>query len=495
MVMTAADNRWMARALQLARRGLDTTSPNPRVGCVLVKDGAIVGEGWHERAGEPHAEIHALRAAGDAAQGATAYVTLEPCSHHGRTPPCADALIAAGVARVVAAISDPNPRVSGQGLEKLRAAGIEVECGLMEAEARELNIGFFKRMVRCTPWVRSKIAASLDGRTALANGASQWITGEDARRDVQRWRARSCAILTGIGTVLADDPQLSVREPANSRQPLRVVVDSRLRIPPTARILQQGRVLIYTATHDAEKIAALEQAGAQVIEEPLADGSVNLYAVIGDLAARGCNEVLVEAGATLNGALLRGGFVHELVIYLAPDFLGDAARGMVQLGELVKLDQRVGLEWHDVRRVGKDLRIVARVAKPVYEIDGKNFSTLEEFFEEISRVLIPGAGWGHNLNAFNDILRGGFGTPDVGFVIRWVNSALSRERLGYPETVPQLERRLTHCHPSNKASVAAELERARQGIGATVFDWLVEIIGYHCAGGDEQEDGVEVVLE
>jgi diaminohydroxyphosphoribosylaminopyrimidine deaminase/5-amino-6-(5-phosphoribosylamino)uracil reductase len=228
--MNAVDSQWMARALHLAERGLFTTTPNPRVGCVLVKDGAVIGEGWHERAGEPHAEPLALRAAGEKARGATAYVTLEPCSHHGRTPPCADALIAAGVVRVVIAMQDPNPLVSGQGIVKLRAAGVEVECGLMEAEARTLNIGFVKRMTSGLPWVRSKIAASLDGRTALANGVSQWITGEEARRDAHVWRARSCAVLTGIDTVLKDDAQLSVRHVATTRQPLRVVLDSKLRI-------------------------------------------------------------------------------------------------------------------------------------------------------------------------------------------------------------------------------------------------------------------------
>jgi diaminohydroxyphosphoribosylaminopyrimidine deaminase/5-amino-6-(5-phosphoribosylamino)uracil reductase len=238
-MLTAQDSVWMAQALRLAERGLYTTSPNPRVGCVLVREGGVVGEGWHERAGEPHAEVLALRAAGEAARGATAYVTLEPCSHDGRTPPCADALITAGIKRVVAAVQDPNPQVAGQGIAKLRAAGIEVECGLMEAAARELNIGFFARMTRGTPWLRSKIAASLDGRTALANGASQWITGEDARRDVQHWRARSCAVLTGIGTVLADDAQLNVRDIQTSRQPLRVVVDSQLRLSLTASKTQR----------------------------------------------------------------------------------------------------------------------------------------------------------------------------------------------------------------------------------------------------------------
>jgi len=353
----------MARALRLAERGLYTTSPNPRVGCVLTRDGAVIGEGWHERAGEPHAEVHALRAAGAVVRGATAYVTLEPCSHHGRTPPCADALIVAGVARVVVAMQDPNPQVAGQGIAKLRAAGIEVECGLMEAAARELNIGFFTRMTRGTPWLRSKIAASLDGRTALANGESKWITGSAARQDVQHWRARSCAILTGIGTVLADDPQLNVRGVETSRQPLRAVVDNGLRMPLDAKMLQQHGVVIYTATQDAQKIAALERAGARVVVLPEADGQVDVAAVLCDLAIQGCNEVLVEAGSKLNGALFKAGLVDELVLYLAPQMLGDMARGMARLGELISLEQRIELEWNDVRQVGRDLRIVARVKK------------------------------------------------------------------------------------------------------------------------------------
>ena len=377
---TAQDSVWMAQALRLAERGLYTTSPNPRVGCVLVRDGDIVGEGWHERAGEPHAEVLALRAAGEAARGATVYVTLEPCSHHGRTPPCADGLIAAGIARVTVAVQDPNPRVAGQGIAKLRAAGIEVECGLMEAAARELNIGFFARMTRGTAWLRSKIAMSLDGRTALANGVSQWITGEAARQDVQHWRARSCAVLTSINTVLADDARLNVREIETARQPLRVVLDSQLRIPLNARILNGGcervvaeppgaprrppcggNVLIYTAVRNAEKSEALEKAGASVCVLPDSKGQVDLAGMLGDLAQRGCNEVLVEAGSTLNGALLRAGLVDELLLYLAPQLLGDAARGMAQLGELTCLDQRVDLKWQDVRQIGNDLRIIVKV--------------------------------------------------------------------------------------------------------------------------------------
>jgi diaminohydroxyphosphoribosylaminopyrimidine deaminase / 5-amino-6-(5-phosphoribosylamino)uracil reductase len=351
----------MAQALQLAERGLYSTSPNPRVGCVLVKEEALIAEGWHERAGEPHAEVHALRAAGELAKGATAYVTLEPCSHHGRTPPCADALIAAGIARVVIAMQDPNPQVAGQGIARLRSAGIEVECGLMEASARALNAGFISRMTRGLPWVRSKIAMSLDGRTALNNGASQWITGAAARRDGHHWRARSCAVLTGIGTVLADDAQLTVREVETTRQPLRVVLDSALKMPPGARILQGGNVLIYTASRDMQKISLLEQLGATIAVLPAANGQVDLPACLKDLAVRGCNEVLVEAGNILNGGLLQAGLIDELVLYLAPQLLGDMARGMARLGELTSLDQRVDLAWQDVRQFGSDLRIIARV--------------------------------------------------------------------------------------------------------------------------------------
>jgi diaminohydroxyphosphoribosylaminopyrimidine deaminase/5-amino-6-(5-phosphoribosylamino)uracil reductase len=364
-MLAMQDSIWMAQALRLAEQGLYGTSPNPRVGCVLVVDGKIVGSGWHQRAGEAHAEVHALREAGEASRGATAYVTLEPCSHHGRTPPCADALIAAGVARVVVAVQDPNPQVAGMGIAKLRAAGIAVESGLMETAARELNIGFFARMTRGRPWLRSKIGMSLDGRTALANGVSQWITGAAARLDVQHWRARSCAVLTGIDTVLADDARLNVREIATERQPLRVVLDSRLRMPPAARMLQggSGNVLIYTAVNNAGKAAALEQSGASVCVLPDGNGQVDLDAMLADLSKRGCNEVLVEAGSTLNGALLRAGLVDELLLYVAPQLLGDAARGIAQLGELISLDQRVKLKWQDVRQVGNDLRITAKVEK------------------------------------------------------------------------------------------------------------------------------------
>ena len=371
---SAADNQWMGCALRLAKLGLYTTSPNPRVGCVLVKDGKLVGSGWHRKAGEPHAEVHALKEAGSAAQDATAYVTLEPCSHFGRTPPCADALIAAGVARVVIAMQDPNPEVSGAGIARLRAAGIKVECGLMEAASTELNAGFVFRMTRGMPKVTSKVGMSLDGRTALSNGVSQWITGPDARLDVHRWRARSCAVLTGIGTVLADNAQLTVREIETERQPQRVVLDSDLRMHMDARILSslpspasgrgcggEGGLLIYSALRDAQKIAQLEEKGATVVVLPDNNGQVDLHAMLRDLAQRGCNEVLVEAGATLNGALLRAGLIDELLLYIAPQLLGNMARGMADLGELTSLDQRVDLAWKDVRQVGNDLRILARV--------------------------------------------------------------------------------------------------------------------------------------
>jgi diaminohydroxyphosphoribosylaminopyrimidine deaminase/5-amino-6-(5-phosphoribosylamino)uracil reductase len=374
-MLSAQDSLWMAKALRLAELGLYTTSPNPRVGCILVRDDKSVGEGWHQYAGEPHAEVYALRAAGEAARGATAYVTLEPCNHRGRTPPCTDALISAGVTRVVAAMQDPNPLVAGQGLAKLQAAGIEVECGLMDVAAQELNIGFASRMTRGLPWLRSKIAMSLDGRTALNNGLSKWITGAAARQDVQHWRKRSCAVLTGIGTVLADDPQLNVRElqpaihePNSSspetktlRQPLRVILDSRLQLPPTAQILCGGNVVVYTATSDSRKISALEKSGVRVVVLPNESGRVDLIAMLRDLAANGCNEVLVEAGGTLNGALLQAGLVDELVLYMAPQLLGDMARGMAQLGELTMLNQHIKLKWQDMRHIGNDLRIVARI--------------------------------------------------------------------------------------------------------------------------------------
>jgi diaminohydroxyphosphoribosylaminopyrimidine deaminase/5-amino-6-(5-phosphoribosylamino)uracil reductase len=351
---SAADHAHMARALQLAANGLYTTSPNPRVGCVIVKDDRVVGEGWHQRAGTPHAEIHALKVAGEAARGATVYVTLEPCSHHGRTPPCAEALIQAGVTRVVAAMRDPNPLVAGGGIDMLTLAGIEAEVGLMETEAQALNPGFISRMTRQRPWVRLKTAATLDGKTALANGASQWITGDAARADVQRLRARACAVLTGSGTVIADNPRMNVRDIETGRQPLRVVVDSSLRTPVDAAILP---ALI--ACHHAEPAAraALEQAGAEVIELPGADGRVDLAALLTLLAQRGINELHVESGARLNGALLAAGLVDEWVAYVAPMAVGDTARGLFAQPPLTTLADAARFRLADVRQVGGDLRL------------------------------------------------------------------------------------------------------------------------------------------
>lgn len=360
MSFSAVDHSMMARALRLAEHGLWTTTPNPRVGCVLVRDGWVVGEGWHAKAGEPHAEVQALNVAGRRARGATAYVTLEPCSHHGRTPPCAEALIEAGVARVVAAMTDPNPLVAGQGLALLEAAGIETACGLLETEARELNIGFVSRMTRGRPWLRLKVAASLDGKTALNNGLSQWITGPDARRDGQRWRARACAILTGIGTVRDDDPQLNVRDLETSRQPLRVVVDSKLETPLIARILQGGPCLIVGAVEDAAKIELLRSTGAEVLIFPNAAGKVELKDLLDELGRRGINEVHVEAGFKLNGSLLREGLVDELLLYLAPCLIGHDASGLFNLPELTALDQKKLLKIRDLRQVGENIRVIAR---------------------------------------------------------------------------------------------------------------------------------------
>ena len=350
----------MARALQLAARGLDTTSPNPRVGCVLVRDGEIVGEGWHERAGEPHAEIHALRAAEGAARGATANVTLEPCSHFGRTPPCADALIDAGVTRVVVAMVDPNPLVGGRGLERLRATGIRTEYGLLEDEARELNIGFVSRMTRGRPWVRLKAAATLDGKTALENGVSQWITGAAARADGHRWRARACAVLTGIGTVREDDPQLTVRDVPCTRQPLRILVDAGLQVSLAARILQGAPILIATASADAARITALRDRGHEVLIVPNAAGKVDLPQLLLQLGARGLNEIHVEAGFKLNGSLMREGCVDEVLLYLAPMLVGDAAHGLFNLPALAALEGATRLDIRDLRMIGPDLRLIAR---------------------------------------------------------------------------------------------------------------------------------------
>ena len=361
MTFSAIDHQMMARALQLAARGLETTTPNPRVGCVLVRDGVIIAEGWHERAGQPHAEAAALAAAGPAARGATAYITLEPCAHYGRTPPCAKALVEADVGRVVAAMSDPNPKGAGRGFALLEEHGIQWQVGLLEAEARELNIGFISRMTRGRPWVRLKAASTLDGKTALENGTSQWITGPAARRDGHQWRARACAILTGFGTIKADDPQLTVRDVPCSRQPLRVVVDARLETPVTARIVQGGNVLIACATRNEDRAAALEKLGVEIVALPNPAGKVDLPGLLAELAQRGINEVHAEAGFKLNGSLLREGCVDELLLYVAPMLVGDAAMGMFNLAALTDLQKAHRLRITDLRAVGEDFRILARV--------------------------------------------------------------------------------------------------------------------------------------
>lgn len=368
----ASDHRFMAQALRLAEKGLYSTDPNPRVGCVVVKDGKVVGEGWHRRAGEAHAERLALSAAGAAARHATVYVTLEPCAHHGRTPPCADALVEAGVDRVVAAIQDPNPLVAGQGSARLREAGIRAEVGLLAADAEALNPGFLKRMRDGLPFVRCKLAMSLDGRTAMASGESQWITGESARRDVQRLRARSSAVLTGVNTVLADDPSLNVRLDAQTlgytddtgplRQPIRVVLDSRLRTPPRARLLMlEGKTLVLCGQAAPSDIAEeLEAAGATILRQPQLGGRIDLRHALHELATRGVNEVLIESGPTLAGHALSTGLVDELIIYVAPHLMGHQARGLAKLDDIQRMAERLAFRFVDTRRVGADLRLTLR---------------------------------------------------------------------------------------------------------------------------------------
>jgi diaminohydroxyphosphoribosylaminopyrimidine deaminase / 5-amino-6-(5-phosphoribosylamino)uracil reductase len=361
---TPADHAAMREALALAGQAVGLTEPNPRVGCVILDaHGQVIGRGHTQQAGGPHAEVMALRdaaARGHATGGATAYVTLEPCSHHGRTPPCCDALLAAGIARVVSAVADPNPLVAGQGLARLQARGVQVDPGLLGDAARELNIGFFSRMVRGRPWVRLKAATSLDGHTALDNGVSQWITGEAARTDGHAWRKRAGAVLTGVGTVLDDNPRLDVRLVDTAKQPLRVVIDSRLDMPPTARILDApGQVLVYAAAPEAARIDALATTGAEVILRPGPAGKVDLPAVLADLAQRGINELHVEAGHKLNGSFVREGLVDEYLLYLAPKLLG-TGRSLAAFGPLERLEDAAALRFHAVDRVGDDLRVIAR---------------------------------------------------------------------------------------------------------------------------------------
>ena len=355
----------MTRALQLAELGLYSTQPNPRVGCVIVKDDKIIGEGVHLKAGEPHAEVFALRQAGDQAKGATAYITLEPCSHQGRTPACSQAIINAGITKVITAMQDPNPLVAGSGLAHLQAHNIVVASGLMQAQAEALNPGFISRMTRKQPFIRCKIAVSLDGKTALNNGASQWITSEPARLDVQHWRARSCAILTGIGTVLADNPSMSVRDIATNRQPLKVIVDSQLQTPIDAKILRSenntgGNVLIAFANDTHNKSAQLLNAGAQLLCVPNKQNKVCLKTLLSHLAACEINEVLVEGGEGLNGALLAQNLIDELLIYYAPKLMGSTAKGMFALPAFRQMSQAVNLEIIDVRQIGLDIRLRAK---------------------------------------------------------------------------------------------------------------------------------------
>jgi len=351
------DAFYMAQAISLAKKGRYTTDPNPRVGCVLVRDDAVIGQGWHVKAGQGHAEVEALKNLPDA-KGATAYVTLEPCSHQGRTPPCCDALIKAGVSRVVAAMQDPNPKVSGSGLEKLKEAGIEVVCGVLQEDALALNRGFIKRMTNNRPFVRSKLAMSLDGRTAMASGESKWITSNEARADVHRLRAESSAILTGINTVLADDPALDARIDEDVLQPVRVVLDTHLNMPVIAQMAKlPGRSLILTCAQDQQKQGALQQAGFEVYQLPDKNGRLDLHAVMDFLGQQQINELLVEAGSVLNGALLAEGLVDEYVIYMAPCILGDQGRGLFNLPGLQRMADKKQLKLRDVRQVGQDLKL------------------------------------------------------------------------------------------------------------------------------------------
>ena len=366
-----SDSEAMALALEWAAKGMYITAPNPRVGCVIVRDGEVIGAGHTQPAGQAHAEIQALRdaaARGKDVRGATAYVTLEPCSHYGRTPPCSKALVEAGLGRVVAAMGDPNPLVAGRGMAQLEAAGIATASGLMANQAHELNIGFFSRMQRGRPWVRLKTAASLDGMTALENGESQWITGPEARQDGHLWRARACVILTGIGTVKADDPQLTVRGVDTPRQPRRVIVDSRLEIDLEARILQGEPCWIVAAVPHADKEAALRAAGHEVLLLANEAGKVDLPALMRELGRREINEVHVEAGSKLNASLVREGCVDELLVYLAPSLIG-AGQGMFALPPLNRLADKVALRFHDVARMGPDLRILARLSKTETKIE------------------------------------------------------------------------------------------------------------------------------
>ncbi len=357
---TASDHVFMAQALRLAEQGLYTAMPNPRVGCVIVKEGVVIGEGAHLKTGSPHAEVHALNQAGERAKDATVYVTLEPCSHHGHTPPCTEALAKAHVAKVIVAMLDPNPLVSGQGMAHVKSQGIMVGLGLMQPQAHALNAGYISRMTNDIPLVRSKIAVSLDGKTALANGESQWITSPAARADVQRWRARSCAIMTGVGTVLKDNPSLNVRDLDLQRQPLRVIVDSELRTPLEAKVLQNGHTLIAYAVDKANKATKMEALGITLLSAPDEQGKVCLKTLLSHLASEKINEVLVEGGEGLNGALMAQNLIDELIVYYAPKLMGGDAKGMFALPILTDMQNTIAVEILDVRQIGIDIRLHAK---------------------------------------------------------------------------------------------------------------------------------------
>ena len=363
MNFSVFDHQCMAEAMRLAQRGLNTTHPNPRVGCVIARDKAIVGRGWHRAAGEAHAEIVALQEAGELATDSTVFVNLEPCAHHGRTPPCARALIDAAVSRVVIAVKDPNPEVNGSGMRMLREAGIECETGLLELPSSELNQGFISRMRTGRPWIRVKLAQSMDGRTALADGASQWITGEAARLDVQHWRARSSAIVTGIGTILADDPSLNVRLGDGCRQPVRVILDSHWRTPPSARILKISGTVLVMGREDVEVPAGLASSGAELVVLPVGVTGVSIEALLDELGRREMNEVHVEAGARLCGALLDARAVDEILLYQAPCLLGSGARAAFDSRQLANMNERLEFEWLESVMTGSDLRLRL---KPLY---------------------------------------------------------------------------------------------------------------------------------
>ncbi len=362
---TAYDYEFMSRALRLARKGLTTTHPNPRVGCVITLDNQIVGEGWHKKAGEAHAEINALQKAGQQAKGATAYVTLEPCCHTGKTPPCTESLIKAGIKRVVAAMQDPHSKVAGKGFQVLRDACIEVDVGLLEEQAQQLNPGFIKRMQSGLPFVRLKMAMSVDGRTAMASGESKWITSAPARSDVQQWRAQSSAMLTGIGTVLSDNPSLTVRDATHcaAQQPLRAILDSELQISPEAKIIQQsGDVLIFTQYKNTQKIAELERHGINVKCIGNSEHGLDLQQALKHLASLEINEVMVEAGATLAGSFIAAGLVDELIIYMAPLLMGNQARGLFNLPFINNMNQKIHLNIKEMRQIGQDIRIIATLS-------------------------------------------------------------------------------------------------------------------------------------